>query len=497
MSEPAPRDVDAAPVAWREAGAGPTVLFLHGLGMTRTGFDPQLAALADRFRCVAWDMPGYGASPPPAGAADVPRAGGGGRRACSTRSGSPTRTSSASRWAAWSRCTPRSSTRGACARWRCSTPARPSASTARSPTRWRRARLAPLDEGATPATMAEPVLRSIMAPGTAEDVVAAAAASMARIPAAGLRAAVECLPSHDVRARLGEIRVPTLVRGGRAGRGDAAVLRRALADGIPGAELVIVPGAGHIAEPRGARRGQRAAALPPRRRRAGRRVTEWRWIEAFTAQLEACALRAGEVVAILLGVVQPARARRHQPPRGAAARRSGGGRRGADAGEPRPGAHPLDGRVDRAAGQPRRVAALAAADLVVDCTVEGLIHAPELGTILGGGARVLMISNEHPENFERFAFDPTLAERVERGVALLTSARRAAGDVRRGQRPAGAAGGRLRGRLLGRRHGARRPRALARRALRLLPGHRAARTARSCSRPATSTSRSRATSATR
>ena len=64
MSETGPRDVDAAPVAWREAGAGPTVVFLHGLGMTRTGFDPQLAALADRFRCVAWDMPGYGASPP-------------------------------------------------------------------------------------------------------------------------------------------------------------------------------------------------------------------------------------------------------------------------------------------------------------------------------------------------------------------------------------------------------------------------------------------------
>ena len=40
------RDVDAAPVAWREAGSGPLVLFLGGLGMTRTGFDPQLAALA-------------------------------------------------------------------------------------------------------------------------------------------------------------------------------------------------------------------------------------------------------------------------------------------------------------------------------------------------------------------------------------------------------------------------------------------------------------------
>ena len=62
-------------MAWREAGSGPLVLFLGGLGMTRTGFDPQLAALAPRYRCVAWDMPGYGASPLPAGRALVPAAG--------------------------------------------------------------------------------------------------------------------------------------------------------------------------------------------------------------------------------------------------------------------------------------------------------------------------------------------------------------------------------------------------------------------------------------
>ena len=40
--------------------------------MTRTGFDPQLAALAARYRCVAWDMPGYGASPLPAGGLSFP-----------------------------------------------------------------------------------------------------------------------------------------------------------------------------------------------------------------------------------------------------------------------------------------------------------------------------------------------------------------------------------------------------------------------------------------
>jgi 2,5-dihydroxypyridine 5,6-dioxygenase len=52
-------------------------------------------------------------------------------------------------------------------------------------------------------------------------------------------------------------------------------------------------------------------------------------------------------------------------------------------------------------GQDAAVAALARCALVVDCTVEGLQHAAELATILAGGARVLVISNEHPEILER------------------------------------------------------------------------------------------------
>ena len=31
---------------------------------SRTAWEPQLEALSDRWRCVAWDMPGYGGSAP-------------------------------------------------------------------------------------------------------------------------------------------------------------------------------------------------------------------------------------------------------------------------------------------------------------------------------------------------------------------------------------------------------------------------------------------------
>ena len=47
------------------------------------------------------------------------------------------------------------------------------------------------------------------------------------------------------------------------------------------------------------------------------------------------------------------------------------------------------------------VQALAASVFVADCTVEGLQHAAELPRILSGGARVLVISHEHPEILER------------------------------------------------------------------------------------------------
>jgi 2,5-dihydroxypyridine 5,6-dioxygenase len=75
------------------------------------------------------------------------------------------------------------------------------------------------------------------------------------------------------------------------------------------------------------------------------------------------------------------------------------------------------------AGNPAVIAALQAADFVVDCTVEGLLHSPELGAILSAGTRILMISNEHPEVFERMLHDPGLAGRVDAGKAMLERAR--------------------------------------------------------------------------
>ena len=72
------------------------------------------------------------------------------------------------------------------------------------------------------------------------------------------------------------------------------------------------------------------------------------------------------------------------------------------------------------------VAALARVDLVVDCTVEGLLHAPELPAILKGAdgrvPRLLMVSNEHPEILERTVPDPALESVVRAAMKKMRGA---------------------------------------------------------------------------
>ena len=73
-----------------------------------------------------------------------------------------------------------------------------------------------------------------------------------------------------------------------------------------------------------------------------------------------------------------------------------------------PGAPPSSGPIVRSSGastaldgQAAAVAALCQADLIVDLTIEGLMHAPQTAELLKSGARILNISNEHPEALAR------------------------------------------------------------------------------------------------
>ena len=68
------------------------------------------------------------------------------------------------------------------------------------------------------------------------------------------------------------------------------------------------------------------------------------------------------------------------------------------------------------------LSALASATMVIDLTCEGLLHSTELPVILKGGARVLMISNEHPEVLERLRPAKDLKPRVREAVKRAKAA---------------------------------------------------------------------------
>jgi 2,5-dihydroxypyridine 5,6-dioxygenase len=144
-------------------------------------------------------------------------------------------------------------------------------------------------------------------------------------------------------------------------------------------------------------------------------MIQWRHIEAFRQHFLRCALSDGDEV-ILLSEDDS------RPALVDTARLAAGsiGARVADIVVRTPHSrHPVPTRSTGAsqalAGNPAIVAALAAVDLVIDCTVEGLLHAPELGQVLSGRSRVLMISNEHLDTFDRLAWDDDLPRRVGLG----------------------------------------------------------------------------------
>ena len=74
------------------------------------------------------------------------------------------------------------------------------------------------------------------------------------------------------------------------------------------------------------------------------------------------------------------------------------------------------------------IAALSGCTLVLDCTVEGLMHAPELPAILQGNGtsqpRIVYISNEHPEALVRLLPDDATEARVKAHVKRLRGATR-------------------------------------------------------------------------
>ena len=231
-------------IAWIEEGAGPPVLFLHGVGGTRTAWGPQLRGLSDRFRCIAWDMPGYGDSELldpltfegiadrlvglldtlDIASADLVGLSYGGMHAMHTALRHPHRVNRL----VLADTSARFGTNGTTA------------------DEWISTRMEPLDRGETPADAAEGIIDAITAvtlTGRIRDEVIGA---FGRIPVDGFRASVRCLPTHDVLDRLHEIPHPTRVIVGELDEETPISYAQLIADGIPDSDLCILAGVGHL-----------------------------------------------------------------------------------------------------------------------------------------------------------------------------------------------------------------------------------------------------------
>lgn len=240
-------NLDAYPIAWREHGSGPLALFFHGLGGSRTSWEPQLMNLGSLRRCVAWDMPGYGAS---AGSPDsfegLADAAAQLISTVTDASGEPVDVVGLSMGGMVAQhlalrhphvvrslvlldTSPAFGLDGSL------------------PEEWLQQRLAPLLAGSSPAEMAPRVLSAIAGPDFTGPAMDEAVAAMSRISTDALAAACRTLVTHDTRSRLGEIHCPTLVALGEHDDETPLDYARMLHESIPGARLEIIEGAGHLA----------------------------------------------------------------------------------------------------------------------------------------------------------------------------------------------------------------------------------------------------------
>ncbi|MGJ5049105.1 peptidase M29 [Bradyrhizobium oligotrophicum] len=151
---------------------------------------------------------------------------------------------------------------------------------------------------------------------------------------------------------------------------------------------------------------------------------EAKWIDAFCEIFERCAVKAGDTAAILsetqsrplnVHIAELALLRM--------------GARPFHVVVPTPrNPHPVPVRSTGASEAIGKlgpvVTALQQAGFVVDCTIEGLMHAVETPEILKAGARILVISNEHPEALERMRPDPALEKRVRAAAKMLRGTKR-------------------------------------------------------------------------
>jgi 3-oxoadipate enol-lactonase len=223
----------------------PPLVFLHGIGGAARAWRGQLAAFGDRYRAMAWDMPGYGDSLPLARASMVTLAealqdfllGTGATRPIIV--GHSIGGMIVQQWLVKY---PHAA--------RAVVLAQTSPAFGKSDGNWQKsfieARLGPLDRGETMRSLAPMLVDELVGDDPDPGGMEIARECMASVRESSYRAVILALLDFDQRKALGEIVVPTLVLSGSKDKNAPAPMMAKMARHIPAATYVELEGAGHL-----------------------------------------------------------------------------------------------------------------------------------------------------------------------------------------------------------------------------------------------------------
>jgi 3-oxoadipate enol-lactonase len=224
----------------------PPLVFLHGIGGAARAWRGQLAVFGDRYRAIAWDMPGYGSSQPLARVSIVTLA-----EAlqdfllgiAATRPIIVGHSIGGMIVQQWLTKYPHAA--------RAVVLAQTSPAFGKSGGDWQKsfieARLGPLDRGETMRSLAPMLVSELVGDDPDPGGMDIARECMACVPEASYRAAIFALLDFDQRKALGNIIVPTLLLSGAKDKNAPAPMMARMATYIPTATYVELEGAGHLA----------------------------------------------------------------------------------------------------------------------------------------------------------------------------------------------------------------------------------------------------------
>ena len=220
-----------------------TLLFLHGVGGGHAAWERQLPYFAARgYRALAWDQPGYGGTGcvdpydlEQVAAALARRIGGEPAILVGHSMGGFVAQEAYVRFPERVR-----------ALVLCFTSAAFGGAGSDFARQFIAARIGPLDEGKTMAEIAARLMPAMRGTRSDADGLVLAERVMAAVPPETYRKALRLLTTFDRRAQLVEIRVPTLLVAGSDDRVAPAAAMERMAQKIPGAEYVVLPGCGHL-----------------------------------------------------------------------------------------------------------------------------------------------------------------------------------------------------------------------------------------------------------